>query len=180
MNGRSKGNPLPAQVFPGVWCPRAASVAAHILDRPLDDVIDEFGERVLIRETLNGFEVRRMPPAPDSPEVRAEVTEIIAKARRKQAESILDRVRHRDLGKAGAVASLHAIGYNKADATKLTDMARPRASIYASPAGTQPASLTDIINAMDWNRINAGLTYALMHGGNLPPDFMNENRRGGA
>lgn len=180
MNGWSKGNPLTAQVFPGVWCPRAASVAAHILDRPLDDVIDEFGETVLIRETLNGFEVRRMPPAPDSPEVRAEVTEIIAKARRRHTEAILGRMRRGELRYAGARSALRALGYSRAQAAELALAAQEGASIHVSPARTQPASLSDVVNGIDWNRINAGLTYALLHGGNLPPGFMGQNRRGGA
>lgn len=82
MNGWGKGDPPAARVLPGTWHARAAAVAADLLDRPVSDVVEEFGETVLIRQTFNGFEFRRMPPAPDSPEVRAEVTEIIAKARR--------------------------------------------------------------------------------------------------
>ena len=55
-----------------------------------------------------------------------------------------------------------------------------RATAHVNPVQRQPASLADIINGIDWNRINAGLTYALLHGGNLPPGFMNDARRGGA
>ncbi|MEV4672720.1 hypothetical protein AB0K34_13780 [Actinomadura sp. NPDC049382] len=178
MNGWSKSNPLTTRVLPGVWCARAAAVAAELLDRPLDDVVEEFGETVLIRQTLNGFEFRRMPPAPDSPETRAKVTEIIAKARRKQAEAVLGRMRRGELSKAGALSALRSLGYNRAHATELTRAARQHASINVSPAQTQPASLADILNAVDWQRINAGFRYALLHGGNLPPGFMNELRRG--
>lgn len=174
MNGWAKGDPLAAQVFPGVWRRLPADLAAELLGRPLDDLVEEFGETVLIRRTLDGFEVRKPPPAPDSPEVRAEVTEIIAKARRKQTEAILDRMRRGHLSKAGARSALRAYGYNRAHATQLACAGRRHASIHVSPAQTQPASLADLINAIDWQRINAGFAYALMHGGNLPPGFMRE------
>lgn len=118
-----------------------------------------------------------MPAGPVT-ETRDEVTEIIAKARQRNATQILNRMRRGDLQKAGALPALQALGYDKDHAAALADAARPGMSIKIGPARTQPASLADIINGIDWHRINAGLTYALLHGGNLPPGFMNDLRRG--
>jgi hypothetical protein len=75
------GTTYEVTVHPSVWVPYAAEIAVDFLGWPLDRVIAEFGDTVLIRPTLNGYEFRRPTPAPDSPEVRAQVTTILANAR---------------------------------------------------------------------------------------------------
>lgn len=72
MNGWAKGGP---------WSPYSAELVVDFLGWPLERVRREFGDTVLIRRTLNGLEFARPVPAPDSPEVRAEVTAILAEAR---------------------------------------------------------------------------------------------------
>lgn len=93
---------------------------------PIDQVREVFGETVLIRHALNGHEFGRPDPAPDSDEVRDEVTSILTRAR----------------------------------------LEPPRQITFNGPG------LADVINAIDWRRINGALTYALLHGGNLPRGFM--------
>ncbi len=123
MSGETKTDPLTVRVAPGFWCPLSASLAAQLLGRPVENVVAEFGEEVLIRQTASGYEARRMPPAPDSPETRAEVAEIIANARRTHTAIILGRMRLGELSEAGARSALQALGYNKPNATSLTNMA---------------------------------------------------------
>ena len=72
MNGWSKCGP---------WVPYSAELAVDYLGWPLERVRHEFGDTVLIRQTLSGLEFTRPVPAPDSPEVFAEVMAILAGAR---------------------------------------------------------------------------------------------------
>lgn len=58
------------------WTPYSAELAAEFLGWPVEEVRAEYGATVLIRPTLSGYEFGRPAPAPDSAEVRAEVTEI--------------------------------------------------------------------------------------------------------
>lgn len=77
MNGWAKGDPFTVEVMPGMWVPRSAETAVDLLGWPLKQVREVFGDTVLVRQTLNGLEFGRPDPAPDSPETRAEVEEII-------------------------------------------------------------------------------------------------------
>ncbi|MFG2001702.1 hypothetical protein ACGFNU_21380 [Spirillospora sp. NPDC048911] len=70
-----------ARVLAGPWCPYPADLAVDYLGWPVERVRQEFGDTVLIRRTLNGYEFRRPDPAPDSAEVREQVTATIAAAR---------------------------------------------------------------------------------------------------
>lgn len=75
--GWPKGDPLTAQMVTDAWVPYSAEMAVDLLGWPLKQVRDVFGQTVLVRPTLNGLEFGRPDPAPDSDEVRDEVTEII-------------------------------------------------------------------------------------------------------
>lgn len=77
MNGWPKDTLVPVRVFPGTWVPYSPEMAAPLLDWPVEQVREVFGDTVLARQTLEGLEFGRPDPAPDSPEVRADVTEII-------------------------------------------------------------------------------------------------------
>jgi hypothetical protein len=82
VNGWAKGDPLTVKVMPDMWVPYFAEMAVDLIGWPVEQVREVFGETVLVRQALNGLEFGRPEPAPNSDEVRTEVTELIADARR--------------------------------------------------------------------------------------------------
>lgn len=74
--------PLTVEIVKGAWTPFSADVATEHLGWPVERVREEFGDTVLIRFTGTGFECRRPDPAPDSPEIKAEVGRILGGATR--------------------------------------------------------------------------------------------------
>jgi hypothetical protein len=77
VSGWAKGDPFTVRLMSGAWVPYSAEMAVDLLDWPVGQVREVFGDTVLVRQTFGGLEFGRPEPAPDSVEVRDEVTEII-------------------------------------------------------------------------------------------------------
>lgn len=77
MNSWAKGDQFTVRVMPSTWTPYSPEQAVDLLGWPVEQVREVFGDTVLVRRWLSRLEFGRPDPAPDSAEVRDEVTEII-------------------------------------------------------------------------------------------------------